>query len=117
MANISDVVSDMWSFNYSGTWTNGLYAYTVYANDSSGNLNNTGSGSFRVAANATLTVATKKDVYYLNEIVNLTDPPGYGPVEDPAAVRIVSEDLDFAALVSAVNAFLAFCAGCPEGVW
>ena len=54
MTNISDVVADRWSFNYTGTWTRGSYSYTVYANDSSGNLNDTESGDFRVAANATL---------------------------------------------------------------
>ncbi|MBN2251797.1 MAG: hypothetical protein JW724_06970 [Candidatus Altiarchaeota archaeon] len=88
MTNVSDVVADTWSFNYTATWTNGLYAYTVYANDSSGNLNGTESGSFRVAANATLTVATKKDVYYRNEIVNLTDPPGYGSSAGAADLAI-----------------------------
>jgi hypothetical protein len=67
-------VSDLWQYNYTGTWKWGAYNYTIYVNDSANNINWT-NGSFSVKANVSLTVATKKDSYGPNEIVNLTDPP------------------------------------------
>ncbi len=57
-------------------YTNGTYSYTIFANDTSGNMNSSQTGSFELYINATIQVKTVKDYYDANEIVNLTDPPG-----------------------------------------
>jgi hypothetical protein len=72
---MTNVSSTFYQYNYTD-WLNGTYNYTIYANDTTGNWN-TSSDSFTLYVNMSIQVRTLKDVYGANEIVNLTDPPGF----------------------------------------
>ena len=62
-----------YSYNYTG-WDNGSHSYTIHANDSAGNMNNSESGTFTLSSSTYVHIKTLKDVYVAGEYVNITDP-------------------------------------------
>ncbi len=72
---MNNTESDIYSYNFSDTWQNGQYNYSIWTVDYANNTNISANYSFNVSANATVTVCTIKDSYGDNEIINLTDPP------------------------------------------
>jgi len=53
------------------TWSRGGYQFTVWANDTAGNLANTDAERFNVSANVNITLETEKTTYTANEKVEL----------------------------------------------
>jgi hypothetical protein len=64
---------DNYTYNFTD-FVNGTYSYTVIANHTSGTSRNA-SSTFDMYVNVWTQVKTLKDDYYLEEWVNLTDPP------------------------------------------
>jgi len=69
-------VSDIWHYDYSD-WINGTYSYRIFANDTTGAIINSSMYTFELYVNLTVQVRTLKDIYGLNDTVNLTDPPDF----------------------------------------
>ncbi|PIZ50059.1 hypothetical protein COY28_05810, partial [Candidatus Woesearchaeota archaeon CG_4_10_14_0_2_um_filter_57_5] len=65
-------VSDVWFANVS-FWYNGTYPFTIYANDSSNNLNDTETGSFNLSAKVTIGLATDLGLYNGTQAINLSN--------------------------------------------
>ncbi|MBU0757769.1 MAG: hypothetical protein KKF44_06885 [Nanoarchaeota archaeon] len=59
---------------YNSTWKNGLYNYTIIANNTGGYSNTSEPDYFEIRANASYVVNTNKLLYGSNDIVNLTYP-------------------------------------------
>jgi hypothetical protein len=76
-----DAISrDTYRYVFHNTWLSGQYDYTIWAVDNAYNVNSSSGHSFSVSAEATITIATLKDVYTNDEFINITDPPN--PPED-----------------------------------
>jgi PKD repeat protein len=67
--------NNTYKYNFSGTWLVGQYNYSIWTIDKAYNSNISSVYSFNVSAQATLTIATLKDSYGINEYINITDPP------------------------------------------
>jgi len=71
--NLSPVSGNAYSLQFNDTWFAGTYSISIFANDTRSNwvdLND----SYNVWVNATVEVATFKDIYQRNEIVQLNSP-------------------------------------------
>src|SRR3989339_1963267 len=69
-----NTIEDTYEYNFT-SYTNGTYAYRIYANDTFGNKNYTENSTFNLFINLTNQIRTLKDNYSAGEVVNLTDPP------------------------------------------
>ena len=65
---------NIYSANFTDMWQWGNYSYWIWANDTSGNSNDTSSSpkKFYVRANASMVLKTEEDIYGANEDVLLT---------------------------------------------
>jgi len=72
---MNQISGNTYQYEFSNTWLNGQYNYTIWAIDNASNSDTTSANSFNVSANATISVCTLKDNYTVNEFVNITDPP------------------------------------------
>ncbi|MGC9310092.1 MAG: DUF2341 domain-containing protein [Candidatus Aenigmatarchaeota archaeon] len=69
MANVS---SDIYEYNYTGTWIWGNYTYYVWANNTAGKSGQSSGYQFHIGADAKLALKTAESAYGPNEEVNLT---------------------------------------------
>ncbi len=76
IANMTKVSQDIYEINYTNTWTNGTYAFTITAHDIVGSIT-TNSSSFEVKIYGAVVVKTEKDTYYPAENVRLAQAPVY----------------------------------------
>lgn len=66
--------TNTYQYNFSETWQNGQYNYSIWANNTAGFSNETDLVySFNVGSDAFITLKTLQDSYIPNEIVNLSD--------------------------------------------
>jgi len=65
------------SYNFSGTWQRGAYAYYIWANNSAGETNTTPTHYFYVSVNTSFITQAKNTSYKANEDVNLTGAPSW----------------------------------------
>jgi hypothetical protein len=75
---------------FGNTWKTGQYNYTIYATDTSTNINGSGGHHFHVSADAKISVATLKDSYTGTQYINITDPP-----DPPSDYTLVGRGLDW----------------------
>jgi len=73
---MTNITATYFEYNYTD-YTNGTYSYKIYANDTLGNQDNSSASAFQMYVNMSIQVRTLKDSYTDNELVNLTDPPGF----------------------------------------
>ncbi|MCK4820489.1 FG-GAP repeat protein, partial [bacterium] len=73
---MTNITTTYFEYNYTD-YTNGTYSYRIFANDTSGNSVNSSTATFQMYVNMSIQVRTLNDSYSDNEIVNLTDPPGF----------------------------------------
>jgi parallel beta-helix repeat protein len=74
---------------FSDTWLNGLYNYSVWMIDYANNTNCSDVYSFNVSGQLDLSIATLKNDYGDNETINITDPPGEKP---PIGYELLDND-------------------------
>jgi hypothetical protein len=92
--DMTHISGDTYEYVFNNTWQNGQYNYSIYAFDANGNSNTSASFSFNVSVNASIKVCTVKDVYNLEEFVNITDPPvnhqliGYEFLDDGKVLHV-----------------------------
>ncbi|MBN2251837.1 MAG: hypothetical protein JW724_07175 [Candidatus Altiarchaeota archaeon] len=73
--SMANYTADLWEHNFSDTGQVGDYSYWIWANDSAGKENRSGSYAFYVRSNVSVGVATALDSYGAKEDVNLTRYP------------------------------------------
>jgi parallel beta-helix repeat protein len=72
---MTHVTGNNYRYEFTDTWRNGNYNYTIWVVDHSNNSNSSNVFDFTVSSQATITVGTLKDMYGDNEYINITDPP------------------------------------------
>jgi hypothetical protein len=66
---------DTYYYVFTDTWVAGQYNYTIWAISNSSNMNSSSGHHFHVSADASISIATLKDMYSGEEYINITDPP------------------------------------------
>jgi nitrous oxidase accessory protein NosD len=72
---MTHTTGNMYKYEFTDTWRNGEYNYTIWAIDYSNNSNTSDKVNFTVSSKATIAVCTLKDNYGDNEYIKITDPP------------------------------------------
>jgi len=73
--SMSNITEDIYNYQLDDTWQWGEHNYTIFANDSLGNMGNSSQYSFNISISATISIKTLNDTYGISKQVNLTDPP------------------------------------------
>ena len=72
---MTNTFGDTYELVFYDTWTTGQYNYTIWAVDNESDGTTSPVCSFDVSVEAILTVCTINDDYFIDQFVNLTDPP------------------------------------------
>ena len=73
--NMTKVEGDVYEILFNNTWENGEYLYCIWAIDENGNTSISDWYSFNSSIHASISIATLKDSYGPDEIIDITDPP------------------------------------------
>jgi hypothetical protein len=73
--DMSNINGSTYQYVFSDTWKTGQYTYYILVMDNSNNSNTSSQYSFNVSTQATISIATLKDSYGPDEIIEITDPP------------------------------------------
>ena len=77
---------------FSDSWQNGQYNYTIWAVDYAENINSSAGHSFNVSAQVNVSVCTVKDIFYDNETIKITDPPGEVSSKPPVGYELLDDN-------------------------
>jgi len=70
--SMTNYTKNIYTYNYTNTWTWGNYSYYIWANDSAGKISQSAAYYFHIRSNATIQIFTVKSSYGPMETVNLT---------------------------------------------